>query len=535
MPSPPATLVARIRSTPLADVFPAFMLATGLLLRLDVAYFTFLNPDEALHYLLSVQPSAVLAYQASLTTVHPPLLILWLHYWGSLGHSEWFLRLPCVLAGTAFCWIGYRWLQLVADEDTARIALALLSFLPPMVLLSAELRQYAFLLFFMSLSIYLFDRGLEESSALKVAGSALCLYLALLTHYSAFMFAAAFGSYGFMRFFAKRVPHNLIAVWMMGQMGALGLAVFLVRTHVSHLDARGVVQRLTAGWFHVSTFHPGEEGAFWFALKANLRLFHYLCWSGAAGALALLLFVEGIVLLLKPGQQLEDSNKPTHRQLGILLLLPFLINLAAAFAGKYPYGGTRHNSFLAIFAVAGISVTLSRWKRSLPRTVTVAIAVALAIVNLFPSPSGASIRPEFQTRRLMNEAMGFLGGLPPGSTILTDQQGALLLSYYFCPDKVVQIDPAPQPLHKFSCGSNYVISPFPRWFVFDSQTLPAALREVRQMETSGSKEKLWFFQGGWLVDNEPDVRLELAHYGCPSPRNFGGNILVCELAVPRPD
>jgi hypothetical protein len=511
------------------------MLAAGFLLRLDLAYFTFLNPDEALHYLLSVQPSVALAYQSSLTTVHPPLFILWLHYWGSLGHSEWFLRFPCVLAGTAFCWISYRWLQLVTDRDTARIALALLSFLPPLVFLSAELRQYAFLLLFMSLSIYLFDRGLERSSALGMAASALFLYLALLTHYSAFMFAVAFGIYGFVRFFSKPVPHNLIAFWMMGPLGALALAVFLVRSHVSHLDARGVPQGLAAGWFRISTFHPGEEGALWFVLKANLRLFHYFIWSGAIGALALLLFGEGIMLLWKRGHPRDDSSKPAHRQLGILLLLPFLINLAAALAGKYPYGGTRHNAFLVIFAVAGISVTLARWKNSFPRTVTAAIALALAFVNLFPSPSGPSIRPEFQTGRLMTEATRFLAQLPSGSTILTDQQGALLLSYYFCHEKVVPIDPTPQPLHKFSCGNAYVISPFGRWFVFDSKTLPAALRELRQMEKFGPDEKLWFFQGGWLVDNEPDVRLELAHYGCPVPRNFGGNILVCELAVPRPD
>ena len=535
MPSSLATLVAKLRRAPLADFFPAFMLAAGFVLRLDLAYFTFLNPDEALHYLLSVQPSAALAYRASLTTVHPPLLILWLHYWGSLGHSEFWLRLPCVLAGTAFCWISYRWLQSVTDDGTARIALALLSFLPPLVLLSAELRQYAFLLLFMSLTLYLFDQGLKTNSASRVAMSALFLCLSLLTHYAAFMFAAAFGMYGFARFYARRVPHNLIAVWMMGQLAALALAVFLVRTHVSRLDARGVVQGLASGWFRISVFHPGEEGAVWFLLKANLRFFHYLCWSGAIGALALILFGEGIVLLFKGGPQPMNSNQPTRRQLGLLLLLPFVINLVAAFAGKYPYGGTRHNAFLAIFAVTGISVTLARWKKTFPRIVVAGIAVALTIVNLFPSPSGASIRPEFQTWRLMNQAMRLLSQLPEGSTILTDQQGALLLSYYFCPDPVVQIDPSPQPLHKFTCGSVNVISPFPRWFVFDSKTLPAALHELRQTGKFGTIENLWLFQGGWLVDHEPDVRLELAHYGCPTPRNFGANILVCELALPRPE
>src|SRR5256885_14702276 len=50
------------------DSWSYFLLtAAGFFLRLRLAWLTFLNPDEALHYFLAHQPSLKLAYQASLT------------------------------------------------------------------------------------------------------------------------------------------------------------------------------------------------------------------------------------------------------------------------------------------------------------------------------------------------------------------------------------------------------------------------------------------------------------------------------------
>src|ERR1700721_1204468 len=91
-----------------ADLLPALVLLAGLSARLFEAWTHFLNPDEALHFLLASQPSVGLAYKAALTNAHPPLLILVLHYWRALGHSELMLRMPSVLAGTACCWITYQ-------------------------------------------------------------------------------------------------------------------------------------------------------------------------------------------------------------------------------------------------------------------------------------------------------------------------------------------------------------------------------------------------------------------------------------------
>src|SRR5437867_9375314 len=64
------------------------LLTAGFLVRAIWAASVFLNADEAMHYVLSNQPSFALTYQATLSTAHPPLFIIMLHYWSRVGTSE---------------------------------------------------------------------------------------------------------------------------------------------------------------------------------------------------------------------------------------------------------------------------------------------------------------------------------------------------------------------------------------------------------------------------------------------------------------
>src|SRR5256885_13765275 len=77
--------------------------AAGFGVRIAEASRTYFNPDEVLHYLLINEPSLFLAYKASLTNAHPPMVYFLLYLFHFLGRSELALRLPLVLAGTASC------------------------------------------------------------------------------------------------------------------------------------------------------------------------------------------------------------------------------------------------------------------------------------------------------------------------------------------------------------------------------------------------------------------------------------------------
>ena len=66
-----------------------------------------------------------------------------------LGTSELVLRLPSVIAGTIFCWVFFKWLTRLLGPTAGWVGFILVSFLPPFVELSSEVRQYALLLCFL--------------------------------------------------------------------------------------------------------------------------------------------------------------------------------------------------------------------------------------------------------------------------------------------------------------------------------------------------------------------------------------------------
>ena len=511
-------------------VVPA-LLAAGLLARLGMASWSFLNPDEALHFLLSEQPSLRLAYQASLTTAHPPFLILLLYYWRWLGRSELVLRLPSVLAGTAFCWVMFLWLRRVRDKTTALIGLTLFLFAPSLILLSAEIRQYSLLLFFAAGALYFLDRALLENSFCFMVLSGLALDFALLTHYSALIFALTIGIYALLRLRAARVRPAVIACWIGGQCCALAVVTFLFKTHIRLLRSEGLPQEISDTWLRTSIFHSGREHGAVFAVRNTIRLFHYFFSQGAIGVLALLLFVVGTGWLVwRERGETANDDRPSSRQLGFLLLFPFAVNCGLALTGIYPYGGTRHNAMLEIFATPGISIGLACWKSSPAWLKPAGIAAALLFCNLFPNPTGAYIRPRDQHKPLMTNAVDFLrDSAPPSSIVVADNGGGLLLSYYLCHRNVVQFQPPYQPFQESHCGNYSVITSAP---VFSARVDTAALQSIGQYYALTPGTPVWIFEAGWIVDKEHDPAAELRQAGCPDPRMFGRNVVMCRTAIP---
>jgi uncharacterized membrane protein len=507
------------------------LLIFGLGIRLYFAHAFFLNPDEALHYLLSLQPDLQATYQATLPTSHPPLYIIFLHYWGYLGSSEVFLRLPSVLAATAFCWMVFLWVKLVANESAALICLALLLFSPSLIYLSTELRQYAFVLFFSSAALLLLELGLTRGSPLYMMGSGLALWLALLTHYSAVLVALTFGLYALWRIASAKIRSSTVFAWAAAQMVALTIAIVLFKTQVLQLKSRGRFAMAAETYLKRSSFHPGQEHVISFVLRATIRLFHYFFSQGAAGVAGLLLFVAGIVLLVRDRR--PQKAFPSSRQLAFLTTFPLLINCALGLKDLYPYGGTRHSSYLAIFIFPAIAIALARLKTRREWVKAVTIGLVLLLCNLVPSPTGEYIRHRDQNRKQIMSSVNFLQQeAGAGSLIVTDNQGGLLLSYYLCGSKVVPFSGVVQHFSQAACGSMQVFSLDPREWIFHAGTFSNDLLALKTAFNLPTGQKLWLFQSGWLVDNEADFRAELKKFGCPATHDFGRNVLACEISLP---
>ncbi|HKW16334.1 MAG TPA: glycosyltransferase family 39 protein [Terriglobales bacterium] len=500
------------------------LLGAGFLLRLRLAWMTFLNPDEALHYYLAQQPSLKLAYEASLTTAHPPLMILFLHCWSVLGKPELWLRLPFVVAGTLFCWVMFLWIRQVGTSCAAWFALALFTFSPPLISLSAELRQYAFLLLFCSSALCFLERALKESSAVWMLFSAITLWLALLTHYSALIFAAVIGVYALIRILRTKLAALPITAWIFGQAIALAICAFLYESQISKLRQMGLPSEIAATWLRSSIFQPGHDHFLTFAWSKSVRLFRYFFSNGTVGLLGICLFLFALLSIL-----LSSERRQRHA-LGTLLLLPLLIALGAAIAAVYPYGGTRHDVLLAIFVVPAISIgldhipILSKWLKAS------FVVCALLIGNFRPSPTGPYIRPRNQRREFMQQATTSLRSLPANSVIFTDDQGSMVLNYYLCGESM----PLPfysqkQSFLALRCGDHDVIVATGTQAGFDRTKFPDELAGAwKQVPEAAALD---VFQSGWIDDREEEWLGELRALG-GSPQSFGPNVLICRMERP---
>jgi 4-amino-4-deoxy-L-arabinose transferase-like glycosyltransferase len=505
------------------------ILIAGFLIRLRAASGTFLNPDEALHFLLANQSSWRLAYSASLTNAHPPLLTLMLYLWRGVGTSEFVLRLPSVIAGTGFCWIFFKWLTRILGRATGFVGLVLVAFLPPVIALAAEVRQYALLLFFLAGAAYLLERALAQDSAVLMLLSAISLGFATLFHYSAILFSAALGIYSLLRLFTRHHSAPVIIAWVSGQAGLAGLVVALYVTHISKLKgdyASGTIN----GWLANSFFRPGHDNLFSFVIARTGGVFQYVFGQLAVGDVAFLSFIAAVVLLWKEKASPGDSNVTT-RELCALLVLPFAVGTGASIARIYPYGGTRHSAFLIIFAVAGVSFLVATLaKQRIGRGIAMALLV-VAICNAFGRPHRPYITREDQSRMQMVRAMGFIHAqIPQSDVIFVDYQTRLLLGYYLCPQQPVSFSAPIGSSERFQCNGYAVVAASPDLYAFTAENfLPRWTELLRTLPSNN--QAVWVIQAGWEVDLSQELKSRLPEFSELTPQSFGKNVTIFKLTT----
>lgn len=515
-----------------------FITLLGLLARLWAAHGTFLNPDEALHFRLANQVSLALAYKESLTAAHPPLLIVLLYYWRAFGTSELWLRLPSVLAGAVFCWMFYKWLSKAAGSLAGFIGLLFVAFLPPIIRLAVEVRQYSLLLAFLASALYFLDEAFAKNSASRIAAFSLCLYLAMLFHYSAFWFAAALGLYALFRIFSERPPTRVVAAWALSQFGGLALAAFSYKTHLSKLSANNTTSQLqwliNEPYLRRSFFDRAHDNPVLFLIGHTFGVFQYFFGQLAMGDAMTLLFVLGVVLLL--GGKGPPLDLKSSRRLGLFLLLPFAIIGGACLAHVYPYGGTRHVAFLIIPAIAGVSVAIARlaegrWGRGL--TITALVVVACFV---FGKPRQPWMERADQSRTNMAKAMDFVRkNIAPSGLIFTDYQSDLILGHYLCRQRPIFLDVAPVGFEQFHCEGYQVASTdYKTAWMLSADDFPQDWQRVVEAYNLKPGDTVWIVQMGWGIYLPEDLRKHFAEFRDLHFDSFGNNIKIFKMTVGQP-
>ena len=525
-------LVIHARGNSLAAV----CVFAGFVWRIWLAHATFLNTDEAWHFTVANQTSLSAAYKASLTLAHPPLLILTLYFWRQLGTSDLMLRLPGVMAGTLFCWVFYKWLLRIVGEAAAFTGLVFACFLPPMVALSAELRQYSLMLLFAVSAAYFLECALAEKSSKLMLASCGCLYMAMLSHYSAFLFAAALGLYAIVRLSGSRPGVAVTAIWASGQVLGVALAAFLYKTHISKLGSIYPVQPLQRfGDFYLSDwyFHPGRDHLLRFLYRGTFGVFRFIFGQTGVGQIAALLFLGAVVLLALSKVKLPSGI--SSRVVTIFLLAPFLVNWIAVVSGLYPYGRTRQCMFLAIFALTGVSVALARLDNNAISPAMVLALMGVIICHLFGTLQGRDMLPMSEQRHehmdLMVESLRKNVGT--ADLIFTDQATSFQLRHYLCNQKPVIIERSSSGLETFRCEGFHVIFTGPNDGALTAQAL-----EERWLSSDGRVDQspadhVWVLQGGWASGLGEELRRssEFAHLEVHS---FGRFLEVFELPQGAP-
>jgi hypothetical protein len=507
------------------------VLAAAFLLRLHAASGTFFNPDECVHILVANQTSLRAVYHASLNEAHPPLLFFLLYFWRALGLSESILRLPSVIAGTIFCWALFLWLRELLDDLTAWAGLIFAAFLPPMIELSAEVRQYALLVCFVTLSLYFLESALSRHSSKRMLGCIFFLYLAMLTHFSAILFAGALGLYSLWRLIWKAFSAGFRIVWAAGMAGGLALFLFFYRTHISQLHGSAVAGRMEQ-LLSRSYFHWGHDHVLLFIFARTFGVCQWVFGHLAVGDVMGLAFFAGVILLLRDKPQ--PASNPAPRALGILLLLPFAINCVAALLNLYPYGGTRHSAFLAPFVLAGVSVALVRLARgNFVRVAAIAFVTVLAC-HLFGAPHRPYMLRKDQNAENMHRAIAALRSqVAPADPIFVDFQTYFMIRYYLCPQVATAWNSSVPGFRSFECGGHRVISTQPGLNIFSADSFLPSWQQMTRAFQLKPGQTVWVFQAGWDIPLATQLKSD-PKFSAGNFELFGKNISLFSLPAADP-
>jgi hypothetical protein len=476
------------------------ILVIGFAIRLYYVRDTYLNPDEALHFLNANTASVLEAYRRSQTTAHPPLFLLVLHLALGVGNTEWVMRLPSLVAGTAALWLAFRWLQRIAGDLTALAGLLLLAFAPSMISTAIEVRQYGLLMFGVCGALYAMERFLDEHAVAWVAAFALSAYIAILSHYTAAVVILALGLYVPIRLWAGRAPRGVVACWAVSQLGAVALYVWLFVTHLRFLHGGGMEAGAMAGWLKPWYYSPGD-GVVAFVLHTMAGAFGYLAGAPELGTLSIVLFGLGVGMIAAGWPQVRP---PVRRDYALLLVLPALLGCAVAVVRLLPFGGTRHVTYLLPFVAAGIAVAVTRvLLRKL--SLVVLAGVVVAPVWLIVAPPANSLNK--MGRAHMTAALDYLHDVVPSNAIIyTDRETHLVLAYYLQRGQRDLRLPYSERFQETRLGDYRVVSNAEEWR-FMPQTLPADIAELSRVWQLPPGQPVWVAAVGWSIGRPLDVRL----------------------------
>jgi hypothetical protein len=512
------------------DRTAAIIVVAGFFFRLWLAHATFFNADEAWHYATALQPSLREAWHASLGLYHPPLLVFILYFWRKLGNSDLMLRLPCVISGSLFCWFYYKWLKLIAGYQTALVGVLLVSLLPTMIGVSADLRQYPLMLVFVCGAAYFLELAIRTDSAARMLLSGCFLLLGMVSHYSGFLAAAALGIYVLAVLFWGSLSRKLLLAWIPAQLAGLALACFFYAVQIKKLAlARGNESaRLMANWYLPQFYyHPGHDHLVPFLIKGTFGIFRFTFAWVVIGHVATLLFFTGLVLLWRRGTR-------EGRLTALLLFAPLFVNWVVAALGVYPFGRTRHSIFVAAFGLTAVSIAIVEICKRKTRVTLSATVAILLLCEIFGTQPWLDMLPLADRRHeLMDHATQVLRSqVSADDVVYLDKATEYQVRRYLCPAEPLTPDRSISGFESFRCVGMRIVSSFPNDDAVLASTFPEKWQQMARAFGLKPGSRVWVVEGGWISGFAETLQARYVNLPVIEIRHFGKYLEIFELRVP---
>ena len=458
---------------------------TGFWLRLRRAEGTYLNGDETQLLFPALQRGITNVYRAGLAFPHGQLLNFLWHGLSFFGSSEFYFRFPSALAGALIALVAYYWVSAAFDKGAGLTAACILSFAPNLVQLSAEVRPYMLHGLCLVSSLYCLERAFAERSRSWMFWYGVSLLLALLIAYMSVWYTIAIGIYALCRILRGELPEQRILQWVAIQAAAAAICVAAYVTHLYLLrDTQG--ERFAQDvWLRNSYFHAEDQNAILFLLRSSAAVSAYVFANVSLGLLMAVVFLSGLGLII-----LGRAGRTPIAALS--LAAPFAVTAAAALLKVYPYGGTRHDAFLAVFLAAGAGVTLSFLARRRALVLLLAAACLVPVWLVAAEPHYLSDDPRLQQRSQLSAALEYLEGVkPPARVLVVDQHSAIMVKHYVCHDRIEEwVAPPAAGLVSYGCGG-YRLLEVSEWSVA-IPALDSALSRARVTNGDLFPDPVWY-------------------------------------------
>jgi hypothetical protein len=398
------------------------------------------------------------------------------------------------------------------------------------VSLTAQVRQYGLLLVFLIGGAYLLERAVAEKSPRLMLGSSACFWLALSSHYSALLFLAVMGVYSLLRFRGSGISRPTLDAWIAGELGALVLAVTLYLTHIAKIRHTTMAEQAFDDWLRKSYFHRGHDNPLIFLVTRSFSFFQYLFGQLVVGDVLAFLFMAGTVWVLRAKAETREAEWWRYR-FAVLLIFPFLVNYGAALFDLYPYGGTRHCVYLAIFALAAVSRSIVKMTgdNALRGIAFSLLLVALSFV--FRTTHLPMIARADQKLEQIDRAVQFLRELPQSDSILADYESGIMLGHYLCERKPIAYDGSIPGFLVLDCGGHRIISTDHDLWGFTPPPFFSAWNRLVEGGYLKTGDTVWVAQVGWMIELDDDLRKGFPEFRGLKTQAFGNNIRFFPLEV----